>query len=58
MPIPSDPDYISPAPAHVQAHSQLFHTLLAMNDDPYQPYSYSPEMIMQIQSTLIIPAES
>ena len=29
-----------------------------MNDDPYQPYSYSQEMIMQIQSTLIIPAES
>ena len=56
MPLPSDPDYISPAPAHVQAHSALFRTLLAQNDDPYQPYSHSLEMIMEIEQSLTIPA--
>jgi hypothetical protein len=57
MSLPSDPGYISPAPAHVQKHSRLFRTLLAMNDDPYQPYSYSQELIMQIESSLVIPVE-
>jgi hypothetical protein len=57
MPIPSDPDYVSLAPPEVQAHSKLFRKLLAMNDDPYSPLSYSPEMIRNIEDSLIIPAE-
>lgn len=57
MHLPSDPNYTSPAPADVQARSRLFRTLLMMNDDPYAPHSYSPEMIMQIEQTVSAPAE-
>jgi hypothetical protein len=58
MPLPSDPDYISPAPPEVQAHSSLFRALLAMNDDPYAPHSYSPQMIQNIEEGLVIPPEA
>ena len=56
MALPSDPDYISLAPPEVQAHSRLFRALLAMNEDPYSALSYSPEMIRNIEESLIIPA--
>jgi hypothetical protein len=57
MAIPSDPDYRSPAPPDVQAHSELFRTLLSMNDDPYAAHSRNEGMIQTIESNLTIPAE-
>jgi hypothetical protein len=57
MAIPSDPDYISLAPPEVQAHSGLYRTLLAMNDDPYAPHSRNEEMIRTIEASLAIPGE-
>lgn len=56
MPLPSDPGYISPAPAHVR-DSAIFKRLLAMNEDPYAPHSYSQDMIMAIEQTVDIPVE-
>lgn len=52
MPLPSDPSYISPAPADVQKRSQLFRTLLRMNTDPYAKDTHQPDMIKMITANL------
>jgi hypothetical protein len=57
MPLPSDPGYISPAPAHVR-NSAIFKALLKTNEDPYAPHSYSRGMITAIEQSVSIPAES
>jgi hypothetical protein len=55
MQSPFDPDYVSPAPEHVQKHSIVFKRLLAMGTDPYAPHSYSQSVIAMIESSLVIP---
>lgn len=55
MPLPSDPDYISSAPEHVQQHSVVYKRLIAMNTDPYASHSYSPTVIAMIESSLASP---
>jgi hypothetical protein len=51
MPLPSDPNYVSPAPAHVQ-ESPTFQRLLAQNDDPYAAHSFNLDVIMQIEQAI------
>jgi hypothetical protein len=54
MPLPSDPGYISPAPQHVQENSAVFRRFLSMNEDPYAPETYRPEIIRSIESDLYL----
>jgi hypothetical protein len=51
MPLPSDPTYVSPAPAYVQ-ESPIFQRLLAQNDDPYAAHSLNMDTIMQIEQAI------
>jgi hypothetical protein len=52
MPLPSDADYISPAPQHVQANSKLFKKFLSMNEDPYASLTYRPNIIKAIEDEI------
>jgi hypothetical protein len=57
MPLPSDPDYVSPAPQRVQENSAVFRRFLSMNEDPYAPETYNSEIVRWIENDLHLSGE-